>query len=82
MPVQKHNEVFALPVVTRQGDPTVKFRGIFINDEAPSLTAWVLEKFGPKFNSEFYKRVYDLLLRLKVGWPYTKVKHSLIVCLL
>ena len=27
-------------------EPAVKYRGIFLNDEAPSLTGWVNEKFG------------------------------------
>src|ERR1051325_4085777 len=27
-------------------EPKVKYRGIFINDEAPALTGWVKEKFG------------------------------------
>jgi hypothetical protein len=58
-------------VETQQGPPSVKYRGIFINDEAPALSAWVHEKYGPKYNSEFYKRVFELLLRLKANflWP-------------
>lgn len=32
------------------------------------MTGWVLEKFG-KYNSEFYKKVFELLLRLKVSKP-------------
>jgi beta-xylosidase len=48
----------------------VKYRGIFINDEAPALTGWANEKFGG-FNSRFYERVFELLLRLKGNylWP-------------
>lgn len=45
----------------------MKYRGIFINDEAPALTGWVNEKYGPVYGSEFYKKVFELLLRLKVG---------------
>lgn len=54
-----------------QGPPSLKYRGIFINDEAPALSAWVHEKYGPKYNSEFYKQVFELLLRLKANflWP-------------
>jgi hypothetical protein len=66
VPIRKHSEIFALPVATKHGEPTVKYRGIFINDEAPSLTGWVLQKFGPKYNSEFYRKVFELLLRMKV----------------
>jgi len=59
-----------LPIQTVHGEPSIQYRGIFINDEAPALTGWVLEKFGG-YNTEFYKRVYELLLRLKANfmWP-------------
>ncbi len=51
-------------------EPAVKYRGIFINDEAPALTGWVREKFG-NYNHEFYTKVFELLLRLKANylWP-------------
>lgn len=51
-------------------EPAVKYRGIFLNDEAPSLTGWVNEKFGG-YNSKFYAHVFELLLRLKANylWP-------------
>jgi len=53
-----------------QGPPAVKYRGIFINDEAPDLTGWAKEKFGG-YNHEFYRNVFELLLRLKANylWP-------------
>ena len=52
------------------GEPAVKYRGIFLNDEAPSLTGWVNEKFGG-YNHEFYVKVFELLLRLRANflWP-------------
>lgn len=51
-------------------EPSVKFRGIFLNDEAPSLTGWVQEKFGD-YNEEFYDHVFELILRCKGNylWP-------------
>ena len=51
-------------------EPAVKYRGIFLNDEAPSLTGWVNEKFGG-YNSKFYVHVFELLLRMKANylWP-------------
>lgn len=51
-------------------EPSVKYRGIFLNDEAPSLTGWVKDKFGD-YNEEFYKHVYELILRCKGNylWP-------------
>lgn len=71
MPVKSSPALYALDVKTTQGPPSVKYRGIFINDEAPALSAWVHEKYGPKYNSEFYKRVFELLLRLRANflWP-------------
>jgi len=54
----------------KQGEPSVKYRGIFINDEAPCLTTWVEKHFGG-FNHQFYEKVFELLLRLKANylWP-------------
>ncbi|TDZ21583.1 hypothetical protein Cob_v005628 [Colletotrichum orbiculare MAFF 240422] len=65
---QKH--IFALPQTTYHGEPSVRFRGIFINDEAPALTGWARQTFGG-YSSEFYKTVFELLLRLKANflWP-------------
>ena len=53
-----------------QEEPAVRYRGIFLNDEAPSLTGWVDEKFGG-YNSKFYTHVFELLLRMKANylWP-------------
>lgn len=53
-----------------EGVPSVKYRGIFLNDEWPSLGSWANEKMGG-FNSKFYERVFELLLRLRANfiWP-------------
>ncbi|RYY98812.1 MAG: glycosyhydrolase [Chitinophagaceae bacterium] len=50
--------------------PAVKYRGLFINDEAPALSSWSREKFGG-FNHDFYQKVFELMLRLKANylWP-------------
>lgn len=50
--------------------PKVKYRGIFLNDEAPALSGWTFEKFGG-FNHQFYSHVFELILRLKGNflWP-------------
>jgi hypothetical protein len=52
------------------GEPKVRYRGIFINDEYPSMTSWARKKFGG-MNSKMYAHVYELLLRLKGNclWP-------------
>jgi hypothetical protein len=50
--------------------PEVKYRGIFLNDEAPALTRWAKNTFGG-LNAGFYQHVFELLLRLKANyiWP-------------
>jgi hypothetical protein len=53
-----------------QGEPAVRYRGIFINDEAPALSGWAGATFGG-FNHRFYAKVFELILRLKGNyiWP-------------
>ncbi|KAJ4258004.1 hypothetical protein NW762_008141 [Fusarium torreyae] len=70
VPPKHHAEIFAISKQTIHGEPSVRHRGIFLNDEAPALTGWVREKFGG-YNSEFYTKVFELLLRLKANflWP-------------
>jgi hypothetical protein len=68
--VQHHDTVFLIPGTYIQPEPRVKYRGIFLNDEAPALSGWAYEKFGG-FNHKFYEHVFELLLRLKANflWP-------------
>ncbi|MCR4030781.1 MULTISPECIES: glycosyl hydrolase 115 family protein [Flavobacterium] len=70
VPVKKQSELHVLSGVHSQGEPKVKYRGIFINDEAPALTGWAFEKYGG-FNSKFYDTVFELILRMKGNylWP-------------
>ncbi|MBN1694316.1 glycosyl hydrolase 115 family protein [candidate division WOR-3 bacterium] len=70
VPVKKNRNLYVSPEPYSLGEPAVKYRGIFINDEAPALTGWAFEKFGG-FNSKFYKKVFELILRLKGNylWP-------------
>lgn len=51
-------------------EPSVKYRGFFINDEWPSFGNWTFEHFGG-FTVEMYEHVFELLLRLKGNylWP-------------
>ena len=83
MPVLKHDSIYLLPGQYTDGEPVVRYRGIFLNDEAPCLSGWVREKFpdsecpsaNPQlahgFNHHFYERVFELLQRLKANylWP-------------
>lgn len=70
VPVQHHADVFIKPGVYTDGEPKVRYRGIFINDEWPSFGNWANEKFG-SINSKCYAHVFELLLRLKANfmWP-------------
>jgi hypothetical protein len=70
VPVQKTNAIYINKNVKLSDGPKVKYRGIFINDEAPALSNWSKEKFGG-FNHKFYEQVFILMLRLKANyiWP-------------
>jgi hypothetical protein len=70
VPVEHKDLLFVKAGTYVQGPPAVKYRGIFINDEGFALTPWVKEKFG-NYNSQFYTKVFELLLRLKANymWP-------------
>jgi len=70
VPVVHRNALFVESGRYVYGEPAVKYRGIFLNDEAPSLTGWINQKYGG-FNHLFYEKVFELLLRLKANylWP-------------
>ena len=70
VPVKPKKELFARDAIIISDAPKIKYRGIFINDEAPALSGWTREKFGG-FNHHFYERVFELMLRLKANylWP-------------
>ncbi len=67
---RRQSHLFVLPGRHSAGEPKVRYRGIFINDEAPALSGWSKEKFGG-FNHRFYEKVFELILRLKGNylWP-------------
>jgi hypothetical protein len=70
VPTRHQTQLFVLPGRHIQGEPTVKYRGIFINDESPAFTGWAKEKFGG-VNHKVYEKVFELILRLKGNylWP-------------
>ena len=70
VPVTPRKQLFVPAGTKVQDKPVVKYRGIFLNDEAPALTGWTKEKFGG-YNSKFYAKVYELILRLRGNylWP-------------
>ncbi len=70
VPTKMRQDIFVKPGKHTLGEPKVKYRGIFINDEAPALRNWAQEKFGG-FNHKFYEKVFELILRNKGNylWP-------------
>lgn len=51
-------------------EPSVKYRGFFINDEWPCFGNWTFSHFGG-FTAEMYDKVFEYLLRMKGNylWP-------------
>lgn len=51
-------------------EPSVKYRGFFINDEWPAFGTWANKHFGG-MNADCYEEIFELLLRLKGNylWP-------------
>ncbi|WP_092679065.1 glycosyl hydrolase 115 family protein [Hymenobacter arizonensis] len=70
VPVQPQSALYVAPARYTLGEPAVKYRGIFLNDEAPALSGWAKEKFGG-INSKMYVHVFELILRLRGNylWP-------------
>jgi len=70
VPVKKQADLYVLRGRHTQGTPAVKYRGIFINDEAPAFSGWTKEKFGGA-NHLAYEKIFELILRLKGNylWP-------------
>ncbi len=70
VPVKKKKELYIAKAVNVTDRPLVKYRGIFINDEAPAFSGWAKEKFGG-INHNVYEKMFELLLRLKSNylWP-------------
>ncbi len=70
VPVKKQAALFVKAGTRILGPPAVKYRGIFLNDEAPALSGWAREKFGG-MNHKCYTNIFELILRLKGNylWP-------------
>ena len=72
VPVEHHDSIFANKGIYTDGEPAVRYRGIFLNDEAPCLTSWVKNTYGTEYGDHrFYQRVFELVLRLRgnMMWP-------------
>ena len=85
VPATHHDELFVKAGKFVQGPPSVKYRGIFLNDEAPDLSNWIQEKYGTvptgtnppvppgvaNYGRNFYTNLFEVILRLKGNylWP-------------
>lgn len=72
VPVVHHDSIFVNKGIYTDGEPAVRYRGIFLNDEAPCLTSWVKNTYGTEYGDHrFYQRVFELVLRLRgnMMWP-------------
>jgi hypothetical protein len=74
VPPKHRDALYVTGGATIEGPPSVKYRGIFLNDEDWGLQPWAaknmdtdIRDIGPKT----YARIFELLLRLKANyiWP-------------
>ncbi|WP_164735444.1 glycosyl hydrolase 115 family protein [Pseudoflavitalea rhizosphaerae] len=71
---EKKKELYVEPGTAIIGPPSVKYRGIFINDEKWGLVSWANKNTNDGQNNlgpAVYGKVFELLLRLKANycWP-------------
>jgi hypothetical protein len=70
----RRRELFVAAGARRFGPPSVKYRGVFLNDEDWGLQPWAAKTFEPETGDvgpKTYARLFELLLRLKANtvWP-------------
>lgn len=71
-PAKKDEFIFGEEIAMISKEPSVTYRGFFINDEQPCLGNWAKEKYGScRPCPEMYHHIFELLLRLKGNylWP-------------
>jgi len=71
---QHHDQLYITPGTSIVGPPSVKFRGIFINDEDWGMQPWAaknMDKDIKDIGPNTYAHIFELLLRLKANyiWP-------------
>ncbi len=68
VPVKKQPALYVTTPEYISKSPTVKYRGIFINDEGWGITPWAAKTFDPELGDigpKTYTKVCELLLRMK-----------------
>ncbi|ACB74654.1 conserved hypothetical protein [Opitutus terrae PB90-1] len=74
VPVPKRSTLAIATGTHRFGPPSVKYRGVFLNDEDWGLQPWAAKTFEPEtgdIGPKTYAKLFELLLRLKANtvWP-------------
>lgn len=68
IPVKKQESLYLDPVTYSSKAPSIKYRGIFINDEGWGITPWAARTFEPEVGNigpKTYAKVCELILRMK-----------------
>jgi len=68
VPVIKQNALYLQTTEYTSKAPTVKYRGIFINDEGWGITPWAAKTFDPELGDigpKTYAKICELILRMK-----------------
>lgn len=71
VPVRRHEALHIEAPATYSATPSVRYRGIFLNDEDWGLTPWAAETFEPErgnIGPKTYAKICELLLRLKANY--------------
>ncbi len=73
------DKLFVAPGVHRFGPPSVRYRGVFVNDEDWGLYPWAAKTFDPErgdIGPKTYRRIFTLLLRLKANTLWPAMHHT------
>lgn len=74
VPVERRGTLTIKVPAPQMDAPSVKYRGIFINDEDWGINQWASKTFDPQFGNigpKTYEKVFELMLRLRLNylWP-------------
>jgi hypothetical protein len=76
---RRRDKLFVAPGVHRFGPPSVRYRGVFVNDEDWGLYPWAAKTFDPErgdIGPKTYRRIFTLLLRLKANTLWPAMHHT------
>lgn len=76
---KKREALYVRGGVYRFGPPSVRYRGIFVNDEDWGLYPWAVKTFDPErgdIGPKTYRKVFTLLLRLKANTLWPAMHHT------